>query len=150
MLEESRLDFVRRIVDQESRQRVCLVEVQRKATSQQISRFRKYLGYHYTSEYNHQDGEALEILTVFFIGPELPEFRKRPLVKIDRKYIDLSDQTEFAVRGSDFSEKLTHLVYLVSVHALAKYSRTQSERVLQIFNQKNMASTNSYALEIDE
>ena len=150
LLEESRLDYVCRMVDERGNERVCLVEVQRRATMQQIQRFRRYLGFHYASEYNHRDGAALEILTVFFIGPELPEFRDRPLVKIDRKYTDLAVQQEFSVKRSDFAEKLTHLVYIVSVHALAKYRRTRSERVLQIFNQQQMSTTDKAILEIDE
>ena len=150
LMEASRLDFVCRIVDRDQRERVCLVEVQRKAIRQQINRFRRYLGYHYSSEYNHKDNEALEILTVFFIGPELPEFRGRPLVKIDRKYLDGSTGQEFQVENSEFVEKLTHLVYLVSVHALAKHHRTLPEQVLQIFNQKQMSKTTNAVLEIDE
>ena len=147
VLEESRLDFVCRIVDETHRERICLVEVQRKSTNQQIRRFRRYLAFHYASDYNLNGEEPVEIMTLFFVGNHLPGLRDRPLVKVDRKLIDRFDGAEFSLADNDFVEKLTHVMYIVGVRALEQYQRTIPERVLQIFNQKRMSSVSS--LEID-
>ena len=138
----NRLDFVCRIREASGRERICLIEVQRGYARSEIPRFRRYVGFHYESNYNVRDGDALEIMSLYFLGKNDPDLGAFPLVKVARKYIDLSTGTEITNVSSKFVERLTHEMFLVNVRALERHQNTLPELVLQIFNQSHMNTDN--------
>ena len=132
-----------------------LIEVQKARYSDDVMRFRRYLGTHYADERNAvtylEDGRKRSrprrLTTIYFLGEPLP-CADATVLKVTRQYVDAVTGERLAVR-EEFVEALTHDCYVVQVSRLPARRRNDLEKLLSVFDQELRAADSRHALEVD-
>lgn len=133
-----RFDFKAVIRTQTNEHKKVLIELQKAKHLSDATRFRRYLGDNYrkedelTNEDNVPEKRPIPIVTVYFLGFTLRNM-PRPVVKINREYIDVLTQEVLEVK-EDFVELLTHDSYFIQIKLLESRSQSKLAQVLQVFN----------------
>jgi len=149
-----RIDFAATIKQADGSKKLVLIEIQKAKFHTDIMRFRKYLGSHYQDKNNVYEDErtketkALPIISLYFLGHNLDR-TDAPVVKVHRKYIDLSDRSELTNK-EEFIESLTHDSYIIQIPRLKERRRNNLEILLSIFDQSLKLSGNNHFLNLDE
>ena len=150
-----RIDFAATVHTAGGERLRVMIEVQKSHYSEDVLRFRRYLGQHYASENSSyvtvsEDGgtrrHALPLLTIYFLGRRLPQ-TEATVLKVARRYVDAVTGEELPLR-EDFVEALTHDCYVVQVPRLSDERRNDLERLLSIFDQR-LRTDNQHILELD-
>lgn len=134
--------------------KTLLIELQKVKQPSDIERFRRYLGDNYkrkdtiTDESGKTQAVDLPIVTVYILGYPMPPIATSVL-KINRVYIDLNTNKPLDVQ-TEFIEKLTHDCYAILINKLPQESRSELERILQVFNQTYILGKDNKFLEIDK
>ncbi|MFN0037523.1 MAG: hypothetical protein ACKVUS_20875 [Saprospiraceae bacterium] len=135
-----RLDFKAVVRTAEGGTKKVLIELQKAKQLFDVMRFRRYLGDNYrkedhiTDEAGNTEMKPLPILTIYFLGFQLPNV-KIPVLKVNRRYRDAVTQEEISVR-EEFVELLTHDSFVIQIPRLNTNLQTRLEAVLQVFNQQ--------------
>lgn len=149
-----RIDFAATIKRPDGSQKLVIIEIQKAKFHTDIMRFRKYLGNHYQNKNNvYRDKKtnktiALPIISLYFLGHKLDN-TDAPVVKVNRQYIDLADNSELSIR-EEFIESLTHDSYIIQIPQLKKKRRNNLEILLSIFDQSLTFSGNRHFLNLSE
>lgn len=149
-----RIDFAATIKQPDGSQKIVIIEIQKAKFHTDIMRFRKYLGSHYQDKNNVYKDEntgktrALPIISLYFLGHKL-DHTDAPVVKVNRQYIDLADNSELTIR-EEFIESLTHDSYIIQIPQLKKRRRNNLEILLSIFDQSLKLSGNDHFLNLSE
>ncbi len=149
-----RIDFAATIKQPDGSQKIVIIEIQKAKFHTDIMRFRKYLGSHYQDKNNVYNDEntgktiALPIISLYFLGHKLDQ-TDAPVVKVNRQYIDLADNSELTIR-EEFIESLTHDSYIIQIPQLKKRRRNNLEILLSIFDQSLKLSGNDHFLNLSE
>ena len=141
-----RIDFKARIKDKDGQEQIVLIELQKAKLATDVMRFRRYLGMQYADKDNFVEIEtvektknkkkyALPIITIYFLGYPLENFKDTPIIRVSRKFIDHSTKEE--LQGKDyFIESLTHDSIIVQITAIKnKKRRNKLEKILSVFEQ---------------
>jgi len=134
--------------------KTILIELQKAKKPKDIERFRRYLGDNYLKKDTIIDENGtlkkvdLPIVTIYILGFPVPPI-ETSVLKINRVYIDLNTHKALDVQ-TEFIEKLTHDCYAILIKKLPKKSRSELERILQIFNQTYILDSDNKFLEINE
>jgi hypothetical protein len=151
-----RMDFSARIVDQEGKQELVLIELQKARMASDIMRFRRYLGSQYASKENviresagesYSSQKALPILSIYILGEPLPKI-KAPVVRVNRVYTDAATGEQLHEK-EEFIESLTHDSIVIQVHYLKGRRRNELEQLLSIFDQ-SLATRDPHLMLINE
>ena len=129
-----RMDFAAKIKTKDGQYKNILIEIQKAKLSQDIMRFRKYLGEQYMKS-DDIDGKqiALPIITIYFLGFKLKHITAQA-IKINRHYID-AITGERLEQQDDFIEQLTHNSYVIQIPRLKPSHQTRLETLLAVFDQ---------------
>jgi len=140
-----RMDFCARISDENGKQELVIIELQKAKMASDIMRFRRYLGEQYSnkenvvrepaSEYPYR--KALPILSIYFLGHAL-EHTKAPVVRVNRRYMDAATGEEIREKET-FIESLTHDSVVIQIPYLQGRRRTELEQLLALFDQSGAA-----------
>jgi len=134
--------------------KTILIELQKAKKPKDIERFRRYLGDNYqkkdtiTDENGKVKSVDLPIVTIYILGFPMPPI-ETSVLKINRVYIDLNTNKALKIQ-TEFIEKLTHDCYAILIKKLPKNSRSELERILQVFNQTYILDSDNKFLEINE
>jgi hypothetical protein len=129
-----RLDFKAIIKTKRGENKKILIELQKGKQAIDLLRFRRYLGENYINSDEINGVKInLPIITIYFLGFELDI--KSAVVKIDRKYIDLTNG-KILIQKDEFIEKLSHDGYFIQIPRLPLKAQTKVEKILSVFNQK--------------
>ena len=150
----NRVDFAATIRTASGERLRVLIEVQKSHFSDDVMRFRQYLGQSYADgrayvtvrERGAERRRALPLLTIYFLGRRLPN-TEATVLKVVRRYVDAVTGAELPAR-EDFVEALTHDCYVVQVPRLPKHRRNDLERLLAIFDQ-SLRTEDRHVLELD-
>jgi len=140
--------------DWKAKHKTVLIELQKAKKPKDIERFRRYLGDNYkrkdtiTDESGKVQSVDLPIVTVYILGYPIPPI-ETSVLKINRTYIDLNTNQPLNIQ-TEFIEKLTHDCYAILINKLPKKSRSELERILQVFNQTYILNKDKKFLEIDK
>ena len=132
-----------------------LIEVQKARYSDDVMRFRRYLGTHYGDERNtvtymengRERSRPRRLTTIYFLGEPLPR-TTATVLKVAREYVDAVTGERLAAR-EEFVEALTHDCYVVQVSRLPARRRNDLEKLLSVFDQDLRAADSRHALEVD-
>jgi hypothetical protein len=129
-----RLDFKAIIKTINSVKRKVLIELQKSNNAFDIMRFRHYLGSNY-SNIDKINGikTVLPIVPIYLLGFDLSIHR--PVLKIGRQYQDVTTR-EIINQKDSFIENLSHDYFVVQIPNLPTETKSESEKILSIFNQK--------------
>lgn len=155
MLTVLRMDFSARVLDENGKQELIILELQKAKLASDIMRFRRYLGEQYSNqnnvvregkpEYTHR--RALPILSIYFLGHTLDQI-KAPVVRVNRHYVDAATGERIHER-EEFIESLTHDSIIIQIPYLKGRRRTELEQLLSLFDQSNQTEDYHF-LEIKE
>ena len=153
LLTVRRVDFAATVRTAAGDRLRVLVEVQKARFTDEIMRFREYLGRHYADRENYDQGpdgrrRHRPLRAIYILGECLPR-TEATVLRVSREYLDgvtgqrLSDREEFV-------EALSHDCWVVQVPLLAARRRTDLERLLSVFDQELQVAGNRSLLEVDE
>ena len=150
-----RVDFAATVRTAAGEHLRVLIEVQKARYSNDVMRFRRYLGTHYGDERNtvtyREDGRERSrprrLTTIYFLGEPLPR-TPATVLKVAREYVDAVTGDRLAER-EEFVEALTHDGYVVQVSRLPARRRNDLEKLLSVFDQDLRAADSRHALEVD-
>ncbi len=137
------LDFSAKIKTPEG-ENIVLIEIQKAKFATDIMRFRKSLGSQYSNKENiyitENDGKrikkACEIISIYFLGHELENIHGVPVIKSEKKYIDVSSGKEIKQKEY-FIDSLNHESYTIPIPELKEKRRNELEKLLSVFDQSN-------------
>ncbi len=150
-----RVDFAATVRTAAGEHLRVLIEVQKARYSNDVMRFRRYLGMHYADERNTvtytEGGRERErprrLTTIYFLGEPLPR-TAATVLKVAREYVDAVTGDWLAQR-EEFVEALTHDCYVVQVSRLPAQRRNDLEKLLSVFDQDLRAADSRHTLELD-
>ena len=150
-----RVDFAATVRTAAGEHLRVLIEVQKARYSDDVMRFRRYLGAHYADQRNTvtytEGGRKRErprrLTTIYFLGDPLPN-TAATVLKVAREYLDAVTGERLDVR-EEFVEALTHDCYVVQVSRLPARRRNDLEKLLSVFDQDLRAADSRHALEVD-
>jgi hypothetical protein len=129
-----RVDFVAVVKTEDGESRKILIEVQKARVPGDVTRFRHYIGEHYSMEGSN---DTFPLVCIYMFGFDLDDF-PYPCVKVGRTYTDMLTGRNIEERNS-FLEHVTHDGYLVQVGRIPeKLGKSRLEELLAIFEQKNL------------
>jgi len=148
-----RMDFAAKVRLEDGSLKLVLIEIQKAHDTQDIQRFRRYLGSSYCSLENvWQDAEGrtkpLPLLTIYFLGRGL-ENVDVPVLRINRHYEDMATGEHLKVTDP-FVEALTHDSIVVQINRLKNRRRTDLEQLLAVFDQGQVSRSDPHLLDILE
>ena len=146
-----RIDFAATVRTAGGERMRVLIEVQKSHYSEDVARFRSYLGRHYsdrTAYVMHASSrQPLKLLAIYFLGRRLPN-TEATVLKVARQYLD-AVTGERLIRREDFVEALSHDCYVVQVSRLPERRRNDLEKLLSVFDQ-TLRTDDLHVLEVDE
>jgi hypothetical protein len=150
-----RMDFQARIIDEDGKQELVIIELQKAKLPSDIMRFRKYLATQNADAGNVvREGEqeylrsrALPILSIYFLGHTLDRI-KAPIVRVNRHYTDAATG-EVIPEREEFIESLTHDSIVIQIPYLQGRRRNDLEQLLALFDQSNLSGDRHF-LNIEE
>ena len=146
------LDFNATIRQNDGQLKTVLIELQKSKFSDDIRRFRNYLGSQYMKNSQKKKEEdspssLLPIITIYILGYKLED---NPFLAIRSGQVLTNATTHEPVEIEDnFLKYLTHESYLIQVRRLPEKRLTRMERFFTLFNQAWVSDEN-YILDLDE
>jgi hypothetical protein len=136
-----RLDFAATIKTDDGSHKLVAIEMQKASLPTDIMRFRRYLGDRYNDDSNRSnDGKALQIYTIYFLGKDLG-ICDTPVLSVFPVIRDVATQT--VIEGqNEFIESLNHKCWVVQINCLKERRRNELEQLLSVFDQSNLTNDN--------
>ncbi|MDR0749729.1 MAG: hypothetical protein LBF62_09180 [Tannerellaceae bacterium] len=143
-----RLDFMATIRDADGTPRKILIELQKSWGTEDVMRFRKYLGEQYVRvDIVDEKKTMLPITTIYILGNNLAGINS-PCIKVGRTYIDMINNESIDVK-SEFIENLTHNCYVIQAGRITDMRYTTNlDKLLSIFEQKHFIIENSDVMKV--
>ena len=148
-----RIDFSAKIVDDDGKEQLVLIELQKTWLATETLRFRQYLGTHYLDKTNVKEETngkfGLPIISIYILGHKLGDLQE-PVVYVRRHYLDYDDRRIEKGVPDPFIESLTHDSIIVQIPYLKGRARNHLERMLSVFDQDYRISDDDHLLNINE
>ena len=153
LLTVRRVDFAATVRTAGGERLRVLVEVQKARFTDEVMRFREYLGRHYADRDNYDeavDGRRRHrsLRAIYILGECLPR-TAATVLRVAREYVDGVSGERLCDR-EEFVEALSHDCWVVQVPLLASRRRTDLERLLSVFDQELRVPEDRHVLEVDE
>ena len=153
LLTVRRVDFAATVRTVAGERLRVLVEVQKARFTDEVMRFREYLGRHYADRDNYDvgaDGRRRHrpLRAIYILGECLPR-TAATVLRVAREYLDGVSGERLSER-EEFVEALSHDCWVVQVPLLASRRRTDLERLLSVFDQELRVPGDRHVLEVDE
>ena len=152
LLTVRRVDFAATVRTASGDRLRVLVEVQKARFTDEVMRFREYLGRHYADRANYDEGadgrrRHRPLRAIYILGECLPR-TEATVLQVSREYLDGVTGQRLSER-EEFVEALSHDCWVVQVPLLASRRRTDLERLLSVFDQELQVAGNRRVLEVD-
>jgi hypothetical protein len=136
-----RLDYCATILNEAGERQQILIEIQKSTGAENILRFREYLALAGYKPKLEEKG-PLPIITIYFLGFRL-ENVPTPCLKVARQYVDMLENKVLETKEK-FVELLTHDSFVIQAPRIKTNERpkTELEKILSIFEQKDFADDN--------
>ena len=153
MLTVRRVDFAATVRTAAGERLRVLVEVQKARFTDEVMRFREYLGRHYADRDNYDEGadgrrRHRPLRAIYILGECLPR-TAATVLRVAREYVDGVSGERLSER-EEFVEALSHDCWVVQVPLLASRRRSDLERLLSVFDQELRVPGDRHVLEVDE
>ena len=153
LLTVRRVDFAATVRTASGDRLRVLVEVQKARFTDEVMRFREYLGRHYADRENYDTGpdgrrRHRPLRAIYILGECLPR-TEATVLKVSREYLDAVTGQRLADR-EEFVEALSHDCWVVQVPLLASRRHSDLERLLSVFDQALQVPGNRKLLEVGE
>ncbi len=151
-----RLDFCAHVKLSDGSFQLVLIEIQKAKESEDIMRFRRYLGEQYSNPSNivpdlppELPPVPMPVLSIYLLGHKLSGLPEVPAIKVERQQRD-AITGEILPGRSRFIECLTHDSFIIQIPNLHEAARNSLERLLSFFDQHRKDPRDNHTLIIDE
>ena len=133
-----RIDFGATIREEDGREHLVLIELQKTWLETETLRFRQYLGVQYSRKENIVEGSAdkhaLPMVAVYLLGHRVGDFTT-PVIYVNHKTYDYDGREIVRHRPDPFVESLTHDSIIVQIPLLRGRVTNRLEKLLSVFRQ---------------
>ncbi len=146
-----RIDFGATIRDENGKEKLILVELQKTWVETETLRFRQYLGVQYRSPRNMRGDNALPMVAVYLLGHKVGDIEE-PVLYVNHDCYDYDDNRVEKGLPDPFVESLTHNSIIVQIPRLQGRlnGNTRLGKVLSVFDQSNRDQDDEQVLRLDE
>ena len=152
-----RIDFGATIRENDGKEKLILIELQKTWLETETLRFRQYLGVHYSNPKNMTDrGHALPMVAVYLLGHKVGDIEE-PVLYVN--HLSYDHEGNIVTKGlpNPFVDSLNHdsiIVQIPRLHSLLSRQerpggRNRLDMVLSLFDQTNRDENDSRLLKID-
>jgi len=152
-----RIDFGATIRDNDGKEKLTLIELQKTWLETETLRFRQYLGVHYSNPKNMTDsGHALPMVAVYLLGHKVGDIEE-PVLYVNHQSYDHEGHIVTKGIPNSFVDSLNHdsiIVQIPRLHSLLSRparpgGSNRLDMVLSLFDQTNRDENDSRLLKID-
>ena len=148
-----RIDFAANVKEDDGKEHLILVELQKTWLDTETLRFRQYLGAQYSSKDNIQEnckkGYAIPMVAVYLLGHRVGDIEE-PVIYVNHKSYDYNGNEVTKGIPDPFVDSLVHNSIIVQIPLLRGRINNHLEKVLSVFDQSQMYADETQLLTIDE
>ena len=147
-----RIDFGATIRDEDGKEQLILIELQKTWLETETLRFRQYLGVHYSNPKNmHDSHHALPMVAVYLLGHKVGDIEE-PVLYVNHQSLDYDNNVVTKGLPNPFVDSLTHNSIIVQIPRLHGHlnRKNRLDMVLSIFDQTNKDMNDARLLRIDD
>ena len=145
-----RIDFGATIRDQDGKEKLILIELQKTWLETETLRFRQYLGVHYSNPKNMQDAvSALPMVAVYLLGHKVGDIEE-PVLYVNHQSLDYDNRVVTKGLPDPFVDSLTHNSIIVQIPRLHGKINNRLDMVLSIFDQTRRDENDNRILQVDD
>ena len=144
-----RIDFGATVREEDGKERLILVELQKTWVETETLRFRQYLGVQYRNPKNMTGDYSLPMVAVYLLGHKVGDIEE-PVLYVNHMDRDYNEKVVTKGLPDPFVESLTHNSIIVQIPRLHGQINNKLDRVLSIFDQTHKDGHVKQMLNIDE
>ena len=148
-----RIDFSATIIDDNGKEKLILIELQKTWLETETLRFRQYLGAQYSDKRNMRkdspEGYGIPMVTIYLLGHRLGDIDE-PVVYVNHKSYDYDGHEIKKGMPDPFIESLVHNSIIVQIPLLHGQINNRLDKVLSVFDQTKTNSGDPHLLNLDE
>ncbi len=148
-----RIDFAARVREDDGKERVVLIELQKTWLDTETLRFRQYLGAQYSSKRNIMEGSrkgyAFPMVAVYLLGHRVGSIDE-PVLYVHHKPYNYEGAVVTKGIPDPFVDSLVHDSIIVQIPLLHGQVNNRLEKVLSVFDQTKKDANDTQVLNIDE
>ena len=148
-----RIDFAAKVLDENGKSSLMLIELQKTWLPTETLRFRRYLALQYNNEENmskEQQGKyAVPMVAIYLLGHRVGKI-DAPILYVNHKAYDYDNNEIKAGMPDPFVESLQHDSIIVQIPLLHGQVNNRLEQVLSIFDQANATRDDKKLLKLDD
>ena len=148
-----RIDFAANVREDDGKEHLILVELQKTWLEAETLRFRQYLGAQYSNKRNinknSPEGYAIPMVTIYLLGHRVGDIDV-PVVYVNHKSYDYDGNVVTKGMPDPFIESLVHNSIIVQIPLLHGQINNRLDKVLSVFDQTKADSNDPHVLSLDE
>ena len=149
-----RIDFAAKVRDQNGKEKLILIELQKTWLETETLRFRQYLGAQYLTPENiakegEHEGYAAPMVAIYLLGHRVGNVDK-PVVYVKHNAYDYNGEVVEEAMEDPFIGSLTHDSIIVQIPLLHGQINNHLDKVLSVFDQSHRDKKNRQVILLDE
>ena len=149
-----RIDFAATVEDEDGKQTLMLIELQKTWLPSETYRFRQYLGQQYANKENlkkDEDGKnyGIPMIAVYLLGHCVGNI-ETPILYVNHRYEDYEGNEVKKGLPDPFVDSLKHESIIVQIPLLHGHVSNRLEQVLSIFDQSNVSKESKQTIQIED
>ena len=149
-----RIDFAATVEDEDGKQTLMLIELQKTWLPSETYRFRQYLGQQYANKENlkkEEDGKnyGIPMIAVYLLGHCVGNI-ETPILYVNHRYEDYEGNEVKKGLPDPFVDSLKHESIIVQIPLLHGHVSNRLEQVLSIFDQNNVSKESKQTIQIED
>ena len=148
-----RIDFAATVEDEDGKQTLMLIELQKTWLPSETYRFRQYIGQQYANKENLKQDEkgnnvGIPMVAVYLLGHCVGNI-ETPILYVNHRYEDYDGNEVKKGLPDPFVDSLKHESVIVQIPLLHGHISNRLEQVLSIFDQSNVTKGNRQTIQVD-
>ena len=148
-----RIDFGATVVDDDGKEQLMLIELQKTWLETETLRFRQYLGVQYQSKKNMtgdgRDRHGIPMVAVYLLGHKVGNIEE-PVLYVHHHSYDYYGKEVTQGLPDPFVESLTHDSIIVQIPRLHGQINNRLDKVLSVFDQTYVSEHTNQTLRLDD
>ncbi len=149
-----RIDFAAKVREQDGKERLILIELQKTWLETETLRFRQYLGAQYLTAENitkegENEGYAAPMVAIYLLGHRVGKVDK-PVVYVRHNAYDYEGEVVKEAMEDPFIGSLVHDSIIVQIPLLHGQINNHLDKVLSVFDQSHRDKRNRQVIVLDE
>ncbi len=149
-----RIDFAAKVRDEEGKEKLILIELQKTWLETETLRFRQYLGAQYLTPENiakegEKEGYAAPMVAIYLLGHRVGDVTK-PVIYVKHNAYDYDGKVVKEAMEDPFIGSLIHDSIIVQIPLLHGQINNHLDKVLSVFDQSYRDKKNRQVIVLDE